>query len=160
MVPGRPAVGDRFYQEIAPGVAMDRARIVSLDASIRTPAGEFKGCLEFVETTPLEPLARDTKTYAPGIGLVKDGPLLLVEHGRKEGKRRSAALSYSPRQPWALWPCLRPDRLHRRARGMEPFFLDAPVGRSAGGHHSRRRVRGAPRPLERRADAILFEQPG
>jgi len=84
MVPGRPAVGARFYQEIAPGVAMDRARIVSLDASIRTPAGEFTGCLELVETTPLEPLARDTKIYAPGIGLVRDGSLLLVEHGRKE----------------------------------------------------------------------------
>lgn len=86
MVPGRPEVGARFYQEIAPGAAMDRARIVSLDASIRTPAGHFKGCLELVETTPLEPLARDTKIYAPGIGLVRDGSLLLVEHGRKEGK--------------------------------------------------------------------------
>jgi hypothetical protein len=86
MVPGRPEVGARFYQEIAPGVAMDRARIVSIDTSIRTPAGEFKGCLEFVETSPLEPLARDTKIYAPGIGLVRDGSLLLVEHGRKEEK--------------------------------------------------------------------------
>lgn len=84
MVPGRPEVGARFYQEVAPGVAMDRAKIVALDASIRTPAGEFKGCLEFVETTPLEPLARDSKVYAPGVGLVKDGSLLLVEHGRKE----------------------------------------------------------------------------
>jgi hypothetical protein len=86
MVPGRPEVGARFYQEIAPGVAMDRARVASLDASIRTPAGEFKGCLEFVETTPLEPLARDTKIYAPGVGLVKDGALVLVKHGRKEEK--------------------------------------------------------------------------
>lgn len=89
MVPGRPEKGGRFYQEIAPGVAMDRARVVSIDASIRTPAGEFKGCLEFVETTPLEPLARDTKVYAPGIGLVRDGSLRLVEHGRKEDRGRS-----------------------------------------------------------------------
>jgi len=86
MVPGRPQVGARFYQEVAPGVAMDRAKIVALDASLRTPAGEFKGCLEFVETTPLEPLARDTKIYAPGVGLVRDGSLLLVEYGRKEKK--------------------------------------------------------------------------
>jgi hypothetical protein len=84
MVPGRPEVGARFYQEVAPGVAMDRARIVSVDTSIRTPAGEFTGCLEFVETTPLEPFARDTKIYAPGLGLVRDGALLVVEHGRKE----------------------------------------------------------------------------
>ena len=86
MVPGRPQVGARFYQEVAPGVAMDRAKIVALDASLRTPAGEFKGCLEFVETTPLEPFARDTKIYAPGVGLVRDGSLLLVEYGRKEKK--------------------------------------------------------------------------
>ena len=84
MVPGRPAVGDRFYQEIAPGVAMDRAEVASLDASIKTPAGEFKDCLKFIETTPIEPFARESKIYAPGIGLVKDGSLLLVEHGRKE----------------------------------------------------------------------------
>ena len=70
----------------APGVAMDRAEVASLDASIKTPAGAFKGCLKFIETTPLEPLARESKIYAPGIGLVKDGSLLLVEHGRKEEK--------------------------------------------------------------------------
>jgi len=86
MIPGRPVVGARFYQEVAPGVAMDRAEVASLDASIKTPAGEFKGCLRFIETTPLEPLARESKIYAPGIGLVKDGSLLLVEHGRKEEK--------------------------------------------------------------------------
>ena len=86
IVPGRPIVGARFYQEVAPGVAMDRAEVAALDASIKTPAGEFKDCLRFIETTPLEPLARESKIYAPGIGLVKDGSLLLVEHGRKEEK--------------------------------------------------------------------------
>jgi len=86
MIPGRPVVGARFYQEVAPGVAMDRAEVVSLDASIKTPAGVFKGCLKFIETTPIEPFARQSKIYAPGVGLVKDGSLLLVEHGHKEGK--------------------------------------------------------------------------
>jgi hypothetical protein len=84
LVPGRPEVGARFYQEVAPGVAMDRARVVSVTASVRTPAGEFKGCLELVETTPLEPFARDTKIYAPGIGLVKDGALLLASYGPRK----------------------------------------------------------------------------
>jgi hypothetical protein len=86
MVPGRPVVGARFYQEVAPGVAMDRAEVVALDASIKTPAGVFKGCLKFIETTPLEPFARESKIYAPGIGLVKDGSLLLAAHGLKEEK--------------------------------------------------------------------------
>lgn len=94
MMPGRPAVGARFYQEIAPGVAMDRAEIVSLGATLKTPAGEFKGCLKFVETTPLEPLARDTKVYAPGIGLVRDGSLRLIEHGLKEDRPKVASASF------------------------------------------------------------------
>ncbi len=86
MIPGKPEVGAKFYQEFAPGVAKDRAEVVALDATIKTPAGEFKGCLKFVETTPLEPFARESKIYAPGVGLVKDGSLLLVEYGRKEGQ--------------------------------------------------------------------------
>jgi hypothetical protein len=32
------------------------------------------------ETTPLEPLAREYKFYAPGIGLVRDGDMQLVSH--------------------------------------------------------------------------------
>jgi hypothetical protein len=81
MVPGQPALKARFYQEVAPRVAMDRAEIVSLSETLRTPAGEFKGCLKTIETTPLEPFARESKIYAPGVGLIKDGSLLLVEYG-------------------------------------------------------------------------------
>jgi hypothetical protein len=81
MVPGRPEPKARFYQEVAPGVAMDRAEVVSVVETLKTPAGEFKGCLRFVETTPLEPFARETKIYAPGVGLIKDGSLILVEYG-------------------------------------------------------------------------------
>jgi hypothetical protein len=86
MVPGQPEVGARFYQEVAPGTAMDRARIESVREKLKTPAGEFENCLKTVETTPLEPFARESKIYAPGVGLIKDGSLLLVEYGRKEGK--------------------------------------------------------------------------
>ena len=85
MMPGRPEVGARFYQEIAPGVAMDRAEIISLEAALKTPAGEFKGCLKVAETTPLEG-GKEYKVYAPGVGLIKDGSLILVEHGRKEDR--------------------------------------------------------------------------
>jgi hypothetical protein len=83
MMPNRPAVGARFYQEIAPGVAMDRAEIVALDAGLKSPAGEFKGCLKVAETSPLEG-GREYKIYAPGIGLIKDGGLRLVKYGRGE----------------------------------------------------------------------------
>ena len=80
-LPGKPAVGQRFYQEQAPRVAMDRVEIVSLTDTLTTPAGSFTGCLRFKESSPLEPLLRDYKTFAPGIGLVKDGDALLVSHG-------------------------------------------------------------------------------
>jgi len=81
MMPDKPVAGSRFYQEIAPGVAMDRAEIVALDTALKTPAGEFKGCLKVAETTPLEG-GWEYKIYAPGIGIIKDGSLVLVESGR------------------------------------------------------------------------------
>ncbi|MDH5705223.1 MAG: hypothetical protein OEZ45_04315 [Candidatus Aminicenantes bacterium] len=83
MVPGTPVVGARYYQEIAPKVAMDRAEIVSITESLKTPAGEYRNCLKTEETTPLEPREKEYKIYAPGIGLVQDGPLRLVEYGPK-----------------------------------------------------------------------------
>jgi hypothetical protein len=81
MMPGLPLVRGRYQQEIAPDVALDRAEVVSLAASLKTPAGEFRNCLKIEETTPLEPDAKEYKYYAPGIGLVQDGSLKLVKHG-------------------------------------------------------------------------------
>jgi hypothetical protein len=81
MMPGATTVGRRYYQEYAPEVAMDRARILSTSASIKTPAGAFTGCLKVEETSPIEPNARDFKVYAPGIGLVEDGEMKLVSQG-------------------------------------------------------------------------------
>lgn len=82
MVPGQPTLKAKYYQEIAPGVAMDRAEVVSLAETIKTPAGEFKNCLKTEETTPLEPGVREFKYYAKGVGLVQDGSLKLVKYGK------------------------------------------------------------------------------
>jgi hypothetical protein len=84
MMPGLPLVKARHYQEIAPGVAMDRAEIVSVSETVTTPAGEFKNCLKVEETTPLEPGTKEYKYYAPGIGLVQEGSLKLVKYGKAE----------------------------------------------------------------------------
>jgi len=81
IMPGDPKVGLKHYQEVAPGVAMDRAEIVSLDATLETPAGTFSDCLRTMEGTALNPLEREFKTYAPGIGLIQDESLLLTEYG-------------------------------------------------------------------------------
>ena len=80
-IPGQPSVNARYYQEVAPGVAMDRVEIISLTYTVRTPAGELKNCLKVKETTPLEAGVTDYKYYAPGIGMVQDGALKLVKSG-------------------------------------------------------------------------------
>jgi hypothetical protein len=86
MMPGKPVVGMKHYQEIAPGAAMDRAEVVSLNETVRTPIGTFSDCLKVAETTPLEPGNREFKLYAPGVGLLQDGGLKLVEF--KNGETR------------------------------------------------------------------------
>jgi len=77
-MPGKPKLGDKFYQEIAPKVALDRVEIVSVDETVKTPAGTFEHCVHFRETTPLESDASH-KYYAPGIGMIKDDDFELVE---------------------------------------------------------------------------------
>jgi hypothetical protein len=80
MMPGDPVLGARYYQEVAPEVAMDRAVIVDVNATLKTPAGGFRGCLKMAEENPLDG-EKEFKLHAPGIGLVQDEDLLLVRHG-------------------------------------------------------------------------------
>jgi hypothetical protein len=79
-MPSRTLLGARFYQEMAPGVAMDRVEIESDSETLKTPAGEFRECLRTKETTPLEPDANDYKIYARGVGMISDGGLLISKH--------------------------------------------------------------------------------
>lgn len=81
LIPGEPVLGARYYQEVAPGKALDRAEIVGVAGDLKTPAGDFEGCVTVEESTPLEPGIKERKRHAPGIGLVDDHGLLLVKHG-------------------------------------------------------------------------------
>lgn len=81
MMPGTPKVGMKFYQEIAPGLAMDRAEIVSLDETCKMPAGTFSQCMKVKETSAIELFAKEYKYHAPGIGLVQDEDLQLIQYG-------------------------------------------------------------------------------
>jgi hypothetical protein len=81
MMPGTPKVGMKYYQEIAPGVAMDRAEIVSLDETCRTPAGTFSRCMKVKEGSAIEIFAKEYKYHAPGIGLIRDEDLQLIRYG-------------------------------------------------------------------------------
>ena len=63
-MPGTVLLGARYYQEIAPDVAMDRAEIVGMGQVIQTPAGDFTDTLITQETTALEPNELEFKYYA------------------------------------------------------------------------------------------------
>jgi hypothetical protein len=86
IMPGTPKVKMRYYQEIAPGVAMDRAEIISLTETCTTPAGTFQNCMKVKEGSGLKFWESEYKYHAPGIGLVRDEDLQLVRHGFVKGK--------------------------------------------------------------------------
>jgi len=80
MIVGEAKAGNKYYQEKAPGKAMDRGEDMSVRETAKTPAGVFKDCLKVKETTPIEP-GTEYKLYAPEIGLVSEGDLKLVKYG-------------------------------------------------------------------------------
>jgi hypothetical protein len=82
MMPAKPTPGQRYYQEQAPGVGMDRAEIVSNNTSLVTPAGKFSNVVFVIENSPLE-IGSSKKWYAAGVGPVKDGDMMLVKYGMK-----------------------------------------------------------------------------
>lgn len=89
-MPGLPLLKARFYQEIAPGVAMDRGEIFSLSETMKVPAGEFRDCLKTEDSSQIE-AGKEFKFYAPGVGLIQEETLKLVKYGfgisaKSEGK--------------------------------------------------------------------------
>ncbi len=86
IMPGTPKPKMRYYQEIAPGVAMDRAEIISLTETCATPAGTFQNCMKVKEGSGLKFWESEYKYHAPGIGLVRDEDLQLVRYGFVKGK--------------------------------------------------------------------------
>jgi hypothetical protein len=60
---------------------MDRAEIVSLDETCKTPAGTFSKCMKVKEGSAIDITANEYKYYAPAIGLIRDEDLRLVKYG-------------------------------------------------------------------------------
>ena len=85
LMPGLPLVGARYYQEIAPGIAMDRAEILSISETRETPAGKFTNCLKTEESSSIEG-GREFKYYAPGVGLIQEEDLVLKSFGKVSGR--------------------------------------------------------------------------
>jgi hypothetical protein len=81
IMPGTIFLGARYYQEIAPNVAVDRAEIIDIGEVIQTPSGDFSDTLITRETNPLEPDAAEFKYYAAEIGLIQEEDLMLQSYG-------------------------------------------------------------------------------
>ena len=62
IMPGKVEIGLKYYQEIAPGVAEDRAEIISVNDTLDTPAGTFKQVLKTEETNPLKPGEKESSS--------------------------------------------------------------------------------------------------
>lgn len=80
IMPGTFLLGSRYFQEIAPGEALDRAEHTAMNLDLDVPAGSFERCVQVIETTPLEPDDESEKLYCPGVGLVFDDGVELTEY--------------------------------------------------------------------------------
>ncbi len=80
IMPGTFLLGSKYFQEQAPGAALDRGEHVAMGLQAAVPAGVFDGCVEVLDTNALDCDGEgDVKTYCPGIGLVIDEDAQLTE---------------------------------------------------------------------------------
>jgi hypothetical protein len=80
-MPANPQVGQSFKQEDYKGQAEDRFKILSLSATVTTPAASSTQAMLTQETTPLEPGIVDHKYYVMGIGTVLEDTVQGVPPG-------------------------------------------------------------------------------
>ena len=71
-MPADPRVGQTFRQELYPGHAEDRFRVLSLRARVSVPYVSSRRALLTKEWTPLEPDVVDHKLYVRGVGMVEE----------------------------------------------------------------------------------------
>jgi hypothetical protein len=71
VMPAHPKPGGFYRQEYRPGIAEDKAEIVSVTATQKLPAGVFNNLVETRDIDPLNPDKKELKWYARGIGAVR-----------------------------------------------------------------------------------------
>jgi hypothetical protein len=90
LMPAHPSVGQMFEQEVAIGVAQDRAEQVAAGESVTVGLGTFTDTIRYVESSPLDS-GTSEKIYARGIGLLIDDsiariPMSLTFCGTTDGE--------------------------------------------------------------------------
>jgi hypothetical protein len=72
IMPAQPRISQTVQQELASGIAEDRATFLLIGEVVRVKAGAYTGCAKTRDFTPLEPGIEEFKWYCPGIGMVKE----------------------------------------------------------------------------------------
>lgn len=80
LMPGALKSGTRYHPPGSSRTTACRVEVVSLEETVKTPAGTFEHCAKTRETPP-RVSGHAVRYYAPGIGLVRVGDLVLVRHG-------------------------------------------------------------------------------
>jgi hypothetical protein len=81
LIPARFLLGARYYQEQAPGVALDRAENVEMGISLHLAGRRMRDCVAIAETSAMES-GESAKVYCPGVGLVIDDDIELTSFSR------------------------------------------------------------------------------
>src|SRR5262245_49408210 len=66
----RPRASDHYFQEFAPKVAVDQAKVLSTDESLTVRGVPYTNVLLTKETSQLDPGVVEYKHYAPGVGFI------------------------------------------------------------------------------------------
>ena len=80
LVPARFLLGARYYQEQAPGIALDRAENVEMGLTLNLAGRKLRDCVAVAETSAIES-GESAKVYCPGVGLVLDDDIELTSFG-------------------------------------------------------------------------------
>lgn len=80
LVPARFLLGARYYQEQAPGIALDRAENVEMGLTLHLAGRRLRDCVAVAETSAIES-GESAKVYCPGVGLVLDDDVELTSFG-------------------------------------------------------------------------------
>lgn len=103
IMPGSYLLGSAYYQEIAPQTALDRGCHTGMALRVWTPAGNFRGCVQVDETTPLEPDDLSVKRYCPDVGLVYDDGVRLVDWSEAFSSKPPSE-GHPSDELWRDWP--------------------------------------------------------
>jgi hypothetical protein len=75
----QPRVGDGFVNGSLPGTMERRSTVVTLDASVALPRGEYHHAVETRDVSALEPLAVVQTFFSPGVGMVAQDTAAAVD---------------------------------------------------------------------------------